>query len=86
MQLFLSGHQTNCVTTRRTGIKRAAKPWNRRGRFFALWQDNLPAYNKAKYVIFKVFKGKIFSGGKAIRILQEMLSAALRSQGRNSTI
>jgi len=69
MQLFLSGYQTNCVTTGRTGIKDAAKPWNRSGRFFTLWQDNVSAYNEAKYVIFKVFKGKIFSAGKAITIL-----------------
>lgn len=59
---------------------------NRRGRSFALLQDNLPAYSKAKCVVFEVFKGKIFNGGKAIRILQEMLYAALHSQGRNSTI
>lgn len=52
--------------------------------FFALWQDNLPACSEAKCVVFRVFKGKLFDGGKAIRILQEMLSATLRSWGRNS--
>lgn len=49
-------------------------------------RDFLHSGSQAKYVVLKVFKGKIFSGGKVIRILQEMLSAALRSWGRNSTI
>lgn len=59
---------------------------SRRRKFFALWQKNLPDCSEAKCVVHKVFKGKLFHGGKVIRILQEMLSAALWSWGRNSTI
>lgn len=58
---------TNCVTRQRTRTQGAAKPWNREGRFCALWRGNLPAPSTATCVVFQVFKGKIFSVGKRLQ-------------------